>query len=83
VLERPDFSRRSALRLGADSLEVEGEVFALIERSRILSTRGQGNLLSETEIRSVVARLDLIELWMDRLVTKAQRQSHERIPEPH
>lgn len=72
VLGRPDFSRRSALRLGGDSLDIEGEVFALIERARILSTRGQGPLLSEIEIKSAVARLGPIESWMDRLVAKTQ-----------
>jgi len=77
VLQRPDFSRRSALRLEGDSLAIESEIFELIERARILSTRGHGTLLSDAEIGNVLARLDLIESWMDRLVAKAYRLRHE------
>jgi predicted nucleotidyltransferase len=77
VLERPDFSRRSALRLEGDSLDIESEVFELIERARILSTRGHGSVFSDGEISRVIARLDLIESWMDRLVAKAQGHRYE------
>jgi hypothetical protein len=77
VLLRPDFSRRSALRLEGDSLEIESELFELLERARILSTRGHGTMLSDEEISRVIARLDLIKSWMDRLVAKAQGHRHE------
>lgn len=77
VLLKPDFSRRSALRLERDSLELESELFELLERARILSTRGYGTILSDSEIRCIVAKLDFIESWMDRLVAKAQAHGHE------
>ena len=77
VLDKPDFSRRSALRLQGDSLEIEDKVFSMIERARILSTRGHGSLLTEDEIEIIKVHLDRIESWMDRLSEKAKAFHHE------
>lgn len=68
----PDFSRHSALRLGADSLEIPASSFGALERARILCTRGLGPSLTVDEIRDANRILDCIGGWMDNLVRKVE-----------
>jgi hypothetical protein len=42
TLDKPDFSRSSALRLGEHSLSISREAYKILERSRILCTRAIG-----------------------------------------
>lgn len=64
----PDFSRHSALRLGANSLVVSDDVFGILERARLLCTRGSGEMISQKEATSVALRLGEIEDWMQILL---------------
>jgi hypothetical protein len=75
--ERPDFSRRSALRLGSDSLAIDQIAFETLERARVLSTRGVGPLLSHHEIQTATACFAELEVWMSGLCAKTR--SHERV----
>ena len=65
----PDFSRHSALRLGVSSLIVSGDVFEILERARLLCTRGTGEMISLEEAASVASSLGEIEDWMRLLLT--------------
>lgn len=60
----PDFSRHSALHLGANSLLISSDVFGVLERARLLCTRGVGEMISQDEAASVTLALGQIESWM-------------------
>lgn len=64
----PDFSRHSALRLGANSLVFPNSAFSILERARLLCTRGLGNMISKEEVTSVIMALAAIEQWMRALL---------------
>src|SRR6185503_13049763 len=49
----PDFSRDSALHLGADQLRLDMDAYRICRRARILSTRGYGPDLTPAEIAYV------------------------------
>ncbi|MFJ3116070.1 nucleotidyltransferase domain-containing protein [Pseudomonas protegens] len=74
--ESPDFSRHSALRLGANSLVLSSDVFGVLERARLVCTRGVGAMISQDEIASVTLALGEIEGWMRKLLITVA--SHER-----
>lgn len=70
---RPDFSRFASLRLENDSLKIDRLTFEILERARILSTRGKGDPISLEEVRIVLNSLDVIECWMDSLIIKINK----------
>ncbi|WP_413724839.1 nucleotidyltransferase domain-containing protein [Sodalis sp. RH16] len=61
---RSDFSRNSARNLGIHSIPVCDLTYQLLERARVLCTRGTGEILNTDDIKKVKAQLHLIELWM-------------------
>lgn len=69
-LDRFDFSRFSAKRLGSDSIPLSGDCFSILERARILSTRGTGSTISRHEAASVINNLPIIQEWMGKLLSK-------------
>jgi hypothetical protein len=77
VTGRPVFSRNSALCLGDRSLSLPEDSYHVLERARILCTRGQGANILRAEIDTTVQRLDEVRDWMNKLVDEAKR--HERI----
>ena len=68
----PTFSRRSALELGDDSLQISPKVFSLLERARILSTRGIGEDITRQDASDVFEHLKHIEEWMVTLQAKVK-----------
>lgn len=77
LMERPDFSRRSALRLGSDSLVTDPVVFDALERARVLSTRGVGTAPDEEDLLRISGSLEMVESWIHRLCARARM--HERV----
>jgi len=77
VTEQPDFSRHSSLRLSEDSIPVSKECYAILERARILSTRGYGSNVSRDEVTLVVRELEAIQRWMNDLLERVK--VYERI----
>ena len=75
VLRQPDFSRHSALRLGERSLSIPRQSYEVLERSRILCTRGYGAKVSDEEVELASANFSLIEQWMTTLVQEAQHHA--------
>ncbi|QZY89839.1 nucleotidyltransferase domain-containing protein [Pantoea dispersa] len=61
---RPDFSRNSARNLGIHSIPISGLTYHLLERARVLCTRGTGEILSTDDIKNAKSQLGLIESWM-------------------
>ncbi|MFL9582725.1 nucleotidyltransferase domain-containing protein [Stenotrophomonas sp. AB1(2024)] len=62
----PVFSRYSPLRV-TPSLEIDPDVFSVLMRSRLLSTRGYGEVVSEKEIGLCIESLADVDDWMERL----------------
>ena len=78
VLQIPSFSRHSARTLiGPYALPLSSESYRITERARVLCTRSVGNTLSSDEITRVISELDVVEPWMETLVTTARE--HGRI----
>ncbi len=63
----PTFGRDSARRLGRNSLDISNEVYSLLMRSRILSTRGVGDDIVGCELPVVVSELHKCQEWVDRI----------------
>ncbi|MGP3064886.1 nucleotidyltransferase domain-containing protein [Serratia ureilytica] len=61
---KPDFSRNSARNLGIHSIPVCDLTYQLLERARVLCTRGTGEILNTDDIKQVKSKLYLIESWM-------------------
>jgi len=62
-----NFSRYSALNLKTNKLEVSNRSFKILERARILSTRGTGELITKKDIETVLSELDIIRDWFQRI----------------
>lgn len=72
VLGQPNFSRNSALCLEANSIPLDLYPYYVLERARILCTRGYGAKLTDDEIGSTIQGLNEIREWMYNLVEKAR-----------
>lgn len=73
ITEQPNFSRNSALRLGVNSIPLALDAYRILERARILCTRGYGKNITNGEIDTTIQRLDEIHKWMYNLVEKAKK----------
>jgi len=62
-----DFSRFSAKRLEGAPVPISSSTFSILEKARLLSTRGKGHNLLRSETESVKAELDSIGRWMSEL----------------
>ena len=80
MLKSPCFSRDSALRLGLDSIELPLRVYEILERCRLLCTRGEGMNLDQGEIQVAEPSFLAIERWMDCLLEKVE--AYERVQQP-
>jgi hypothetical protein len=70
VTQEPDFSRHSALRLGGNSLAIAPRAYSILERARILCTRGQGEIITDDETQLAADEFSHIEDWMTQLLEK-------------
>ncbi len=75
----PDFSRNSARNLGAHSVPIDSSTYGILERARVLSTRGVGEILSSNEVSKAKMALNEIESWMNRKVNTITSDGYERI----
>ncbi len=71
----PNFSRNSAVGLGSDSISIPYDAYQILERARVLCTRGYGTMISEQEASEAMRHLDEIQKWMSHLVKKAKRNA--------
>lgn len=63
-----NFSRYSALNLKSNKLKISGKSYEILERARILSTRGIGELITKKEAEMVLSELDIIKAWFLRIL---------------
>jgi len=77
MTDRPNFSRHSALSLGDRSLQFPRDSYRVLEKARILCTRGQGTRLIDDEIGATVQQLHEVAPWMMKLLGEVKE--HERI----
>lgn len=71
TLDKPDFSRSSALRLCERSLLIPQDAYKVLERSRILCTRAIGESITDREARMAFGQFFQIEEWMKTLLAQA------------
>jgi len=69
-LNEYNFSRFSALKVSSDNLEITQKNFEILERARILSTRGNGTQIKQEEIQNVLLEIDKIQDWFDKILKK-------------
>lgn len=75
----PDFSRNSARNLGSHSILIDASTYSLLERSRVLCTRGVGEVLNSAEIDRAKKTLGEIDSWMMGILKIMKSDIHERI----
>ncbi|EPG2115667.1 hypothetical protein JKW31_001309, partial [Acinetobacter baumannii] len=57
-----------ALSLGGKSLNINPNVYNILEESRLLATRGYGKIYPKSDINKIVLELDKANLWMNDLL---------------
>jgi hypothetical protein len=77
VRNHPDFSRSSAIHMGADSVPICNRIYRVLERARILCTRGRGREITSDELKATRESMDQVYHWMNQLVERAV--AHERV----
>jgi len=66
--DKPTFSRNSCQQLGADSAQISADLFEVLQRARILSTRGTGSLLTSDDYTLIRQESPGISKWMNTLL---------------
>ena len=72
VIGQPNFSRNSAIYLGLNSIPLDLDLYHILERARILCTRGYGEKPTNDEIKTTIQELNKIREWMYNLVEKVK-----------
>lgn len=70
VRDEKNFSRHSARCMGEDSVPLSESSYLLIERARIVSTRGIGRMISPDELSACITEIRGVRDWMGRLLTQ-------------
>jgi hypothetical protein len=65
--DKPEFSRYSALSLKEKSLKISDLSYTILERSRILSTRGSGPTIIDYEVTRVMKDVPAVREWMENI----------------
>jgi len=67
-LDKHEFSRDSAIRLGRYSLQIDHSVYETLKKSRLLATRGKGKHISENDLIQIKYEFIKIENWFTNLL---------------
>lgn len=67
-LNKNEFSRDSALKIGQHSLKIDYSIYSKLRNSRILSSRGIGNRISNKELIEITSEFNIIESWFVELL---------------
>ena len=68
-----NFSRRSALQMDEQPIKIHPDTFKLLERSRILSTRGTGAIIKHDEVKTSLEDIYSIKTWMSDLLNEVEK----------
>ncbi|BEM39460.1 hypothetical protein SME10J_31870 [Serratia marcescens] len=60
----PVFSRGAALMIGDKSISIPMDVYSILEKARIMSTRGIGEHISKNEVQEVIKTSKIIHEWV-------------------
>jgi len=60
----PVFSRDAALMIGDKSISIPMDVYSILEKARIMSTRGIGEHISQNEVQKVIETSKIIYDWV-------------------
>lgn len=71
-MPEPTFGRDSARRLGPKSLDISDEIYRLLMRSRLLSTRGVGDDIGNVDLSVVVSELHKCHAWVNLLCEEVE-----------
>lgn len=66
-MSKPTFGRDSARQLGAKSLNISDEIYGLLMRSRLLSTRGVGDDINNLDLSELIPELQKCYAWVNQL----------------
>lgn len=66
-LNKINFSRNSSLKLDKLSLKISEESFLILQKARILSTRGNCDMISNDEFKKINSELDEISQWFNKI----------------
>jgi hypothetical protein len=67
-----DFSRNSALHMRGKSLKISRSTYEILEKARMLSTRGVGGIVSQEALITTIEELSTINNWMEHLLNKVK-----------
>ena len=71
------FSRNSALLIKENNIKISHQCYEILKRSRILSVRGEGEIISDFEFDIVHNELSAIGNWMEKILSEVMQ--HGRI----
>ncbi len=66
-MQKPTFGRDSARRLGIKSISISDEIYELLMRSRLLSTRGIGSNICDVDLSQLIPELRECRTWINQL----------------
>lgn len=76
-LEKPTFSRDSALLIGDERLKIDKSIYDTLENCRILCTRGKGDIPNKTDIEGVIFAIEQIQKWISLTINKVKEKQYE------
>ena len=71
TLPSPTFGRNSARQLGLKSVPISNEYYAILERARLLSTRGVGDDIAILDVSALATELEKCRQWINELCAEA------------
>ena len=74
---KPDFSRNSARHLGDKNVPIDESIYNILERARVLCTRGVGEILNPNEISGAKMALRDIDAWMKEIINTIECKAYE------
>lgn len=64
-MDKPIFSRDAALMIGDKSISIPLDVYSILKKARIMSTRGIGEHISKSEVSKIINFSIAINAWVE------------------
>ncbi|MCY4303405.1 MAG: hypothetical protein OXC62_01255, partial [Aestuariivita sp.] len=72
-MSEPTFGRDSARMIGSKSIRISNHTYTTLMRSRLLSTRGSGDDISNLDMNKLLSELDICREWMNNLCMEVEK----------